>query len=292
MDTRNLTLFLHLSETLHFGRASLLGNVSPSALSRVIRHLEEELGAELFKRDNRSVQLTPEGVRFADYARQALQNYQTLKQQFEERNQPLHGELRLFCSVTASYSFLYDILNRFRKNQPHIEIKLHTGDAAHAIQRVEQDFEDIAIGAKPERLPRHIRFKPITHSELCFIAPDEPNLITDTQIKRPDAESWQSLPLILPEGGLVRERMDRWLKQRRIKPNIYAQVGGNEAIVSMVSLGFGIGVVPRIVLDNSPLRSRIRILDIQPSLAPFEIGLFAKSNRLKESLIDAFWALH
>ena len=57
----------------------------------------------------------------------------------------------------------------------------------------------------------------------------------------------------------------------------------------MVSLGFGIGVVPQIVLDNSPLAARIRIYDIQPPLTGYEIGLFALEKRLKDPLINAFW---
>jgi len=57
----------------------------------------------------------------------------------------------------------------------------------------------------------------------------------------------------------------------------------------MVSLGFGIGVVPQIVLDNSPLTARIRIFDIQPPLTAYDIGLFALEKRLKDPLIAAFW---
>ena len=72
MDTRPLRLFLALADTLHFGRAGDRCHMSPSAVSRTIRHLEEELGVTLFRRDNRSVSLTPEGRRFQQYAREAL----------------------------------------------------------------------------------------------------------------------------------------------------------------------------------------------------------------------------
>ena len=79
------------------------------------------------------------------------------------------------------------------------------------------------------------------------------------------------------------------MRRHGIRPRIYAQVSGNEAIVSMVSLGFGIGVVPQIVLDSSPLAGHIRSYDIEPPLAPYDIGLFALEKRLKEPLVRAFW---
>lgn len=70
--------------------------------------------------------------------------------------------------------------------------------------------------------------------------------------------------MILSEKGIGRQRVDHWFSTKGIKPKIYAQVAGNEAIVSMVSLGFGVGVVPQIVLDNSPLSDKVKILNITP----------------------------
>ncbi len=289
MDSHSLRLFLSLADNLHFGKTSREQHVSPSALSRSIKQLEEELGATLFVRDNRSVRLTREGQQFREYASDVMNGWQAIRQTFMQDQQSLHGELSLYCSVTASYSFLYDILSSFRQDYPRIEMKLHTGDPAKAVERVQQGLEDLAIGARPNNLPAGVDFQSITRSELCFIGPQSPQLLSDEQIRQPTADSWKDVPMILSEEGLARTRTDRWLKSHNIKPRIYAQVSGNEAIVSMVSLGFGIGVVPQIVLDNSPLTARIRIYDIQPPLAAYDIGLFALEKRLKDPLIAAFW---
>ena len=96
--------------------------------------------------------------------------------------------------------------------------------------------------------------------------------------------------MILPEGGLARQRADQWFRDLGMQPRIYAQVAGNEAIVSMVSLGFGIGVVPEIVLDASPLVGQVAVLRVTPALAPYEVGLFTLEKKLRSPLIQAFWA--
>lgn len=289
MDSHALRLFLSLADNLHFGKTSREQHVSPSALSRSIKQLEDELGATLFLRDNRSVRLTREGQQFREYASEVMNGWQAIRQNFKQDQLILHGELSLYCSVTASYSFLYDILSSFRQDYPRIEMKLHTGDAAKAVERVQEGREDLAIGARPDSLPAGVEFQPIARSKLCFIGPQSPQLLTEEQLKHPGAASWRDVPMILSEEDLARTRTDLWLKNHNIKPLIYAQVSGNEAIVSMVSLGFGIGVVPQIVLDNSPLAARIRIYDIQPPLTGYEIGLFALEKRLKDPLINAFW---
>lgn len=177
MDTRQLKFFLALAESLHFGRAGQVCHLSTSALSRSIRQLEEEVGVALFVRDNRSVRLTPEGLLFQGYAREALQHWDMLRFSLLERSAALRGELSLYCSVTASYSFLYTLLSDFRRDHPGIEIKLHAGDPEHAIARVLAGDEDVAIAARPDVLPREMGFRPITVSPLVFIAPrNEPQL--------------------------------------------------------------------------------------------------------------------
>ncbi len=280
MDIRALQHFLHLANSLHFGRASKSGHISPSALSRSIRRLEEEAGAVLFERNNRSVSLTPAGRVFQEYAREALAQWEAVRNTLLETAAELHGEIRMFCSVTASYSFLFDILTRFRQNHPQVEIKLHTGDPEEAMDRVMAGEEDISIGARPVRLPNALAFRPIAVSPLVFIAHRAQRSSFD----------WAVTPMILPERGVGRNRADEWFHQRGIAPRIYAQVAGNEAIVSMVSLGFGVGVVPKIVLDNSPLGNQVSIVGAQPSLAPYEVGLFALKKRLSGPLISAFWS--
>ena len=63
MTTHELEIFITLADQLHFGRASQTCNLSPSALTRAIQRLEEEVGQPLFIRDNRKVMLTAAGER-------------------------------------------------------------------------------------------------------------------------------------------------------------------------------------------------------------------------------------
>jgi len=290
MDIRSLTHFLILADSLHFGRASEAGHVSPSALSRGIRRLEQEVGAVLFERNNRSVSLTHAGGLFLEYARDALAEWDAIRNALMEAAGELHGEISMFCSVTASYSFLFDILTRFRRDHPRIEIKLHTGDPEEAMTRVLAGEEDISIGARPASLPKGLAFRPIAVSPLLFIDAKAAKQHLPEAGMQPEVADWSATPMILPERGIARSRVNEWFQQLGVTPNIYAQVAGNEAIVSMVSLGFGVGVVPRIVLDNSPLASTVRAVDVRPALAPYDVGLFAREKRLANPLIRAFWS--
>lgn len=288
MDTKSLNAFITLSETLHFGKASQMLHISPSTLSRLIQQLESELGCEFFIRDNRSVELTSEGVQFQQYARETKQQWEQLQISLSQDKTELSGTISIYCSVTASYSFLHEVLREFRHTYPKIEIVLHTGDTEIAIHRVLNDMEDVAIAARPERLPPSLSFKSMGETPLVLIAPID-GAFSQLEQECSSQACWESVPLILPETGMARERMDRWLADNNYLPNIYAQIGGNEAIVSMVSLGFGIGLVPKIVVDNSPLAEQVSVMAFQPELGVVEVGFCAKQKRLKSSLVKALW---
>ncbi|MFY0664922.1 MAG: HTH-type transcriptional activator IlvY [Natronospirillum sp.] len=289
MDIKSLRLFLSLANTLHFGKTSAQMHVSPSTLSRTISRLEEQLGAVLFERDNRTVVLTPAGKQARRHIEVMLSAWQQLQSELQHSAQSLRGQIRLYCSVTASYSLLLELLQRFRPLYPRIDVVVETGDAAYSVAKVQQDEADIAIAPRPDTLPNNIEFLEFSRSPLLFIAP----AISCPVSEQVESETvlWDEVPFIVAEHGLARQRLYEWFRQRNLQPTVYAQVGGHEAIVSMVALGFGVGVVPELVLTNSPMRSQVRVLPVQPALAPFEIGLCAMRRRLQDPIVQAFWQL-
>ncbi|MDR3433458.1 MAG: HTH-type transcriptional activator IlvY [Rouxiella aceris] len=292
MDLRDLKLFLNLAESRHFGRSAKAMHVSPSTLSRQIQRLEEELGQTLFQRDNRTVQLTHAGEQLKTFAQQTLLQYQQLRHALGQNGPTLSGELRLFCSVTAAYSHLPPILDRFRAQHPLVEIKLTTGDAADAVEKVQSTDADLGIAGHPEVLPISIDFMPIGEVSMILIAPSLPCAVR-TQISQPTPE-WSQIPFILPEHGPARKRIDNWFRHHKLtNPLIYATVSGHEAIVSMVALGCGVALIPGVVLENSPepIRNRISVMDNMTMDAPLPLGVCVQKKRLDEPLIAAFWQL-
>lgn len=288
MNREKLKLFIKLAETGNYNRTAEQCHVSASKLSRVIQALEQELKVPLFERDNRHVALTPQGHRLLNFAREQLQQWETFHEGLLADAGELSGSVSIYCSVTASYSFLYDILSEFRRLHPLIQIQLHTGDPAAAIERVSSGQEDLAIAAKPERMPGNLSFRQFASSPLVFIRASE-DVRFETLLETRGQLAWPQIPMIVSERGLARLRFNAWVAAQQFNPNIYSQVSGNEAIVSMVSLGSGLGLVPKIVVDNSPLQNRVSLFSVQPDIAAYEIGACVQSRRLKSPLVRALW---
>lgn len=230
-DHRELRLFLHLAQTLNFGRTSLDCHVSPATLTRTVQRLESELGHRLLDRGPRGVSLTAEGHRFREYAVQALELWRSYREEHPDPAE-LTGRLTVFATVTACHALLPDLLAPFRAAHPQVRLELRTGDAAAALARLDEGEVDVAVAGIPARLPDPLVSRTVATTELVFV----------TARDRPDPGLGG--PFVLPHRGLVREAADRWFRAHGTAPEVATEPDGHEGLLALVALGCGTGVVP------------------------------------------------
>ncbi|UED84041.1 HTH-type transcriptional activator IlvY [Streptomyces profundus] len=281
-DHRDVRLFLHLAQTLNFGRTSLECHVSPATLTRSMQRLEAELGRPLFDRTPHGVTLTVEGQRFRAYALEALDRWQEYRQGHDKPS-GLVGRLAVFATVTACQALLPALLSPFRAAHPQALIDLRTGDAAAALARLDEGDVDVAVAGVPARLPETLRSRTVATTELVFVtARDQPENASENALDG---------PFVLPHRGLVREAAERWFRARRRVPRVVAEPEGHEALLTLVALGYGTGVVPKLVLDTSATRGALSTVHVDPTPAALTIGLCVSRANLRRPLVAALWSL-
>ena len=268
--------------------------LSPSALSRAVQRLERETGWPLLERDRRSVRLTPEGARFAAHARETLERWEELQRDLRGRRETLTGTIVLALPSVDSKSPQHvpprAPRSDFRRRHPDIHIQLETGYAADALERLAEGHVDVSVAAIPSRVPRALVARVLLHTPLVFAAPRAACEVERLCHRRPIP--WAELPLVLPSSGQARESADRWFRRRRIDPRVYGELPGSEAILALVSLGCGVGIVPRIVLEESPLAAKVRVLEPEAggeALGEFRVGVCTQRKKLGSPLVQALW---
>jgi LysR family transcriptional regulator, positive regulator for ilvC len=284
-----LRAFLHVADSLHFAKSAKALHMSPSALTRSIQRIEAELGQSVFERDKRTVTLTRAGEILREHARAQLAAHTRLLEALAAEERVPTGELRIACTVTACHSVLPRLFARCRERYPGIHLLVSTSDAARCMQRLEEDEVDVAVVPEPDAPAPELRFVRLAYTELSFVAPS-----TDKDLARRaalGAEHWQGLPLVLPRRGLDRERVDAWLAQHGVAPEIYAEVEGNEAILAMVALGCGVGIVPELVRKESTLRGRITEVTVPRPPRGYHVALCTKARTLARRSAAALWEL-
>ncbi len=125
-DLADLTAFVAIADNLSFRVAASHIDVTPSALSHMMRQLEERLGVRLLNRTTRSVSLTDAGRRLLDRLRPAVEQIsQGLDDLKSEQGHPV-GRLRLYVTHLAGPAVIAPIWARFLSTFPDVRLELHT----------------------------------------------------------------------------------------------------------------------------------------------------------------------
>ena len=257
--------------------------MSPSALSRLVQRLEASVGHPLLIRDNRSVELTEQGRQLRTYAVDVVAGWDELKRNMQASDTQLSGSLTLFASVTASQSILPMVLSQFRLDYPDIHIQLETGYAIDALQQLNEGADVVVAALSQDNEPNLVK-KIVTSTPIVGVAAQEVARTLG------DPPNWGGVPLVLPGFGQVRDKIDAWVRTEGFKPDIYSEVDGNEAILSLVALGCGVGFVPRLVWENSSLKDQISVV-ASGLFGEFHVGFCTRSKQLdKSAIISAFWS--
>lgn len=288
MDLYALKCFVNLARTLHFGKAGELSNLSPSALSRTIKRIEEEVGKPLFIRDNRSVSLTRAGELFYAYAKKALQEYQELQESLEEEPTQMGGEVSIVSSLSAAYTVLPPLVKRFRLAYPNVTLNIRLLDEQSPMIEVTENEADCAVLLSlPDYVPKGALVHRLGETPLVFIRP-----LLECKAKSLTAKTpieWGEVPLVLTRSDLCRRRVDSWFRGRDVRPRILSEVGSFEEVLTLVSLGSGVGVVPELLLRTEAIKPNIQILEVYPKLVGYNYGLVAMRRRLQHPVVRAFW---
>jgi len=123
-----LTMFVATAEQGNFSRAADLLGKTPSALTKAVAQLEEELGTRLFDRTTRRMALTEAGRIYLEGARQALMQLQLATEDVEQLQHELRGDLRITAPPSFAPAFLNQVCCRFLTAYPQVKLEVDLSD--------------------------------------------------------------------------------------------------------------------------------------------------------------------
>lgn len=168
MLIRHLKFFVTLAEERHFGHAANVCCVTQPTLSQAIRKLEEDLNIALIIRGHRFVSLTPQGEKVLHWARQILSDYESLKEDLDNKHKEgLKGTLRLGVIPAAIPSVPF-LSQQFVKQNPlaHIEVRAMS---SRLIEKSLEHFEiDGGITYLDNEPLEHVRSFPLYYERYAF----------------------------------------------------------------------------------------------------------------------------
>ena len=144
MHLRTLELFCTIAEQRSFSKAATAHQLTQSAVSQAMQHLEESLGVQLIDRSKRPLKLTTAGKTYLRGIRGVLRSYQRLEQEVRSISKQLSGQISIGTIVSVGLSYMPEATEAFARIHPEVEVQAEFGSN-------DRVFE-MTSGTKPYRI--------------------------------------------------------------------------------------------------------------------------------------------
>ncbi|MEU4539118.1 LysR family transcriptional regulator [Streptosporangium sp. NPDC023825] len=243
MELRQLEYFVAVAEECHFTRAANRLRVAQSGLSASIRSLERELGASLFLRSTRQVELTPAGRALLVEARRALSATDAARDAVAAVRGLLRGSLAIGSLQCLHAVHLPAVLARFLAAYPGLEIRLRQGGSGELIEQVRAGRLDLAFVSRPARCPDDVVVGPLADEPLVLAcAPGHPFAARE-KVELPELAAERFVDF-QPDWG-TRDLVDDVFAAAGVERRVSLEVNDVHSLLDLVTFGLGVALVPQ-----------------------------------------------
>lgn len=243
LSAKDLRAVLALAQEQNFTRAASRCHLSQSAFSALIRSIEDGLGARLFDRSTRNVQLTPDGELFEESARRVLRDLEGMASDFREHAQRHKGRVSVAALPSLAAGWLPAVLARYHERAPGIELSLFDALSDACLALVRGGQADLALAsAGPDEAD--LATEKLCTDRFHLVCRRDHPLADKRRIRIEDLAAY---PFVhLSRRSSVRQYLEAAFHPRQMQSVL--ELEHLASVAGMVAAGLGITVVPELTL--------------------------------------------
>lgn len=237
MNIELIHYFLTLEKHLNFTLAAEECFISQSSLSKHIKKLEIDLGVQLFIRDRRSVQITPEGKTFLKYAQDIYTTYREMQSDLCNKLPDKQKIIRVSSIPIITQYQLMPVFNEYQKRNPDVSFNITENDPEVVLDSFRNKKADIIIIRNSGQLPQEIPFWNFLYDELVVIAhKDHPF----NQMEILSLDDLMGETILMGKLGQVNDIIITEFRKAGLRPKITYQNTRFRTVIDLVSKKEGI----------------------------------------------------
>lgn len=246
MELRHLRYFIAVAEELHFGHAAERLGISQPPLSQQIQALEEEIGARLFERTNRRVELTDAGRLFLDESRQVLAQVDKAVLLARRAHLGELGELKIgFTSSAPFTSTIPSSIHAFRKAYPDVHLDLQEMSSRQVLKALLEESLQVGV-IRPLALPDAVHWVELFREPLVAVLRADHPLAAGSEDGLAIAALAEEPFVFFPRsyGTGLYDQVIALTRQAGFSPRIAQEASEAMTIIGLVSAGLGVSILP------------------------------------------------
>ncbi|WP_430461016.1 LysR family transcriptional regulator [Thalassolituus sp. LLYu03] len=287
LSLRQIRYFIAIAETGSVSAAAQAVHISQSTLTTAIKQLEDSLGAVLFSRHAKGMELTHQGHQFLRQAHLILASVDNARRSLQQSTDDVEGELNIgVTSLVAGY-YLADLLARFQKIYHKVKLRVIEDERDYIEHLLVSGEIDVGVMILSNLEYRSaLNTEVLTYSHYRLWLPPEHELLELDSI---GLNELSDQPLIMLNVDEMEERIRHCWAGSGVRPQVSMRSASVEAVRSLVSAGMGLALMPDMTyrpwsVEGDRVEAR-RILDISETL---DIGLAWRRGGARNPLIDYF----
>ncbi|MGE2467492.1 LysR family transcriptional regulator [Klebsiella michiganensis] len=244
IELRHLRYFIAVAEELHFGHAAARLNISQPPLSQQIQILEQQIGARLFARTNRSVSLTEAGRQFLADSRQILSQVDDAAARAARLHHGETGELRIgFTSSAPFIKAVSDTLSTFRRRYPDVHIQTRETNTREQIVPLNEGALDLGL-MRNTQLPDTLVWQRVLREPLLAMVPRDHPLASKPRVSLRELAREPFVFFDPHVGTGLYDDILGLMRRYDLTPAITQEVGEAMTIIGLVAAGLGVSILP------------------------------------------------
>jgi len=251
MDLDQVRYFLALAQELHFWNAAEKLFITQSALSRQIKAMEDELGVQLFERSKRSVKLTSAGAFLYEQWKRISEEIERVHRQARSIHEGVFGSLSIAYPGSIAYGFLPALVSSIADALPQVRLELVEPTDVSVEQMLLNHQLDLALRRDPATNPS-LQSSVLYSEHFALIVPEAHPLRN---------ENFESLAQVKGErfilSGLQHQTyyvnsLRELFRSYEFEPNVHIESDFGAMIISLVSRGLGVSIMPGSYVSSAP----------------------------------------
>ena len=258
MNTVQLKSFMAVAETLSFAKAAEIMNITQPAVTQQIKTLEDEIGAKLFRRSTRSVEMTSEGIIFMQDAQSILEIARRAENRFKTPSEEIRKELRIGFHTASEILLMKPVIAGLHHAFPNLYPTFKVNPFRHLYKQLEDGDLDAVVSFK-EYVPNlRIEYKEISQVEIVAILPENHRFADKSCIV---AEELKGERMIFLDPHVAPGGFNKAQQQIADSLNDFSNFFFSsfpESSLVFVQAGYGIAILPDINIDDSFIKVPIK----------------------------------
>ena len=242
--SRGLAAFIAVAEELHFGRAARRLHISQPPLSQQIRQFEEEVGATLFSRTTRSVQLTAAGRLMLEHARRLMLDADATVKTVQRLARGEAGSMTLGFTHSTVYDVLPKVLRVFHARLPDVDLDFKQFTSGLLVEGVRSGRVDVALVRwSPSMRDPDLEAEIVSRDRMLLLMPADHELAALEAVPMAAIDGVPFIGYSAEDSRYFHEVVDSLCARHQVRPRIVRE-SFLPTMLALVEARMGLALVP------------------------------------------------